>query len=48
MCLHCEREGSYVHMEGVECACTTRGRACAHGRGGVCVHGDRVGVYGRG
>ena len=35
-------------MEGVECACTNRGRACAHGRGGVCVHGDRVGVYGRG
>ena len=30
-------------MEGVECVCM--GRGCVYGRGGVCVHGEREGVY---
>ena len=33
-------EGGCVHMEEVECACM--GRGCAYGRGGVCMHGERV------
>ena len=36
--VHALGEGGRVHMEVVECACMGRGRACAHGRGGVCVH----------
>ena len=32
-------------MEGVECVCMGRGRVCAYGRVGVCVHGEREGVY---
>ena len=37
-----EREG--VYMEGVECACMGRGRVCAYGKGGVCMHGEREDV----
>ena len=39
-----EREG--VYMEGVECACMGRGRVCAYGKGGVCMHGEREGGRG--
>ena len=34
-----------VKAEAVECACMGRGRVCIYGRGGVCMHEEREGVY---
>ena len=38
-------EEGCVYMEGFECDCIRRGRACAYGRGGVCVHGEGMFAY---
>ena len=47
VCVHGEMEG--VYMEGVECACMGRVRACAYGRVDCeCMGRGRVCAYGRG